>query len=207
MWEIFKKENTRKGKRGKDKKKRKDRIKARLHFLPGELDGKDLLLKQKFKKKDLIGGKKMVFYQYDASMYKTEFFPNFAGRRKSAKQSAYRGVYWNKHHHKWEVKVKFKGTSFSLGFFETEEAAARKYDVDIVRFVINRLAINFPEEVGGIKLRVQDLVEEGDESIEDAEKRLQKRVDAKVQDLAMDFGLDTPTQVRAGCKNWEKGGK
>lgn len=185
----------------KKTKQKRGRPFIRTFWFGDELDKKELMVTQPIRKSDVIGGRKMVFYQYRPDLYNPQR-TNFAGRRKSAKTSNYRGVYWNKNHHKWEVKIKLVGKTFSLGFFEVEEAAARKYDKFITKFVINRLAINFPEDIGGVKLSVADLVSEDTESVDEANERVKERIQKKVQDLAIDFGLDDPEEVANGCSEW-----
>lgn len=185
----------------KKTKRPKKEEKPRTHWLGDELDKSELLLKRPIRKADVIGGRKMVFYQYRPDLYNPQG-TNFAGRRKSERTSAYRGVYWNKNHKKWEIKIKIGGKTLSLGFDSSEESAARKYDRFITKFVINRLAVNFPEDMGGVKLSIKDLVTEEHESIEEANEKVKKRVHAKVQDIAMDFGLDSPEEVASGCLEW-----
>lgn len=185
----------------RSKPKRKGPEPIRTFFLGDEIDGKELLLSRPLRKQDILGGRKMVFYQYTPELYNPKGV-SFAGRRKSEKTSKYRGVYWNKNHGKWEVKVKFFGKTHSLGFFETEERAARVYDRSITKFIINRLAINFPEDIGGVKLTIADLVTDDTESIAEANERVKTRVHKKVQDLALNFGLDDPEEVANGCSEW-----
>lgn len=188
----------------KDRKKRKGnigRFPVRTFYYEDELDKSELMLKQPIRKKDVIGGRKMVFYQYRPELYNPQG-TNFAGRRKSDHTSKYRGVYWNKNHKKWEIKIKIAGKTLSLGYEHSEEAAARKYDRFITKFVINRLGINFPEDIGGVKLSIEDLVTAGDETLEEATEKLQKRVEKKNQDLMLDFGLDAPDEVSGGCQDW-----
>jgi hypothetical protein len=62
--------------------------------------------------------------------------------------SKYKGVAWNKRDQKWEVKF-----TFSLGQFESEEDAAKKYD-DYVRSIHGEFArYNFPKngEQSGVR--------------------------------------------------------
>jgi len=177
------------------------RFPVRTFYYEDELDKSELMLKQPIRKKDVVGGRKMVFYQYRPELYNPQG-TNFAGRRKSDHTSKYRGVYWNKNHKKWEIKVKIAGKTLSLGFEHSEEAAARKYDRFITKFVINRLAINFPEDIGGVKLSIEDLITAGEETLEEATEKLQRRVEKKNQDLMLDFGLDAPDEVSGGCQEW-----
>ena len=56
--------------------------------------------------------------------------------------SPYKGVYWNKQHKKWQSNIKFNGKSIYLGLFNSEEAAARKYDQKAIELFGEFASIN-----------------------------------------------------------------
>jgi hypothetical protein len=45
------------------------------------------------------------------------------------KQSQYNGVSWFKAQNKWRAQIKFKGKTYSGGYFENEEEAAMKVNL------------------------------------------------------------------------------
>jgi len=48
--------------------------------------------------------------------------------RSNGGPSKFKGIHWNKGHLKWQAQIKIDGNNKSLGFFESEEDAARRYD-------------------------------------------------------------------------------
>ncbi len=60
--------------------------------------------------------------------------------------SIYKGVYYNKRNHRWQVTISFAGKSIYLGLFDTEEAAARAYDRGAAEMFGEFARLNFPEE-------------------------------------------------------------
>ena len=56
--------------------------------------------------------------------------------------SLYKGVYWHKQNKKWQSNIKFNGKSIYLGLFNSEEAAARKYDQKAIELFGEFASIN-----------------------------------------------------------------
>ncbi len=63
----------------------------------------------------------------------------------AARQSKYRGVYWNKARSQWESKLCAAGKKLSLGMFTDEVDAAKRYD-SVLRRLLTRFnqGLNFP---------------------------------------------------------------
>lgn len=60
--------------------------------------------------------------------------------------SAYKGVLWDKSHGCWKAKIIVDGKRFMLGSFQTEEAAARRYDQAARAHFGEFARLNFPGE-------------------------------------------------------------
>lgn len=61
----------------------------------------------------------------------------------STPKSSYRGVYWHKQVNKWHVQIMVNRRKYSLGLYDSEEAAARAYDSFTIANNLNR-PLNFP---------------------------------------------------------------
>lgn len=60
--------------------------------------------------------------------------------------SKYKGVYWDKLKRKWGVGITAKGKRYFLGYFTSEESAARAYDVLAPDLHGEFAYLNFPEK-------------------------------------------------------------
>lgn len=71
---------------------------------------------------------------------------NNANRRKprAGKSSRYRGVTWAKDKQRWQAQIGFRGKNLLIGRFETEEDAARAYDVEAGKLFGQFARPNFP---------------------------------------------------------------
>ena len=69
----------------------------------------------------------------------------------AARQSKYRGVYWNKARSQWESKLCAAGKKLSLGMFTEEVDAAKRYD-SVLRRLLTRFnqGLNFPRSTDKI---------------------------------------------------------
>ena len=56
--------------------------------------------------------------------------------------SRYRGVSWHKQKSKWVAQIGIDGSTKHLGYFESEEDAARAYDAEATD--LGRTTLNFP---------------------------------------------------------------
>lgn len=63
-------------------------------------------------------------------------------KRKDA-TSKYRGVTWNKQHNCWQAKIRHCGKDSHLGWFDSEEDAARAYDAKAIELFGEHAAPNF----------------------------------------------------------------
>lgn len=71
---------------------------------------------------------------------------NQRNKRKAATQktSRYKGVTWHKHTQKWQARISVNKKNQYLGIFETEEEAARVYDVAAKTTFGEFALLNFP---------------------------------------------------------------
>jgi hypothetical protein len=70
---------------------------------------------------------------------------NLGNSRPRAGSSVFKGVSWRKQERTWRAGIGVNGRNIHLGFFSTEEAAARAYDA-AAREVFGEFAyLNFPE--------------------------------------------------------------
>ena len=60
--------------------------------------------------------------------------------------SIYKGVSYCKEKQKWYSQISYKGKKFNLGYFESEEEAAKTYDKRTIEFHGNNTKLNFPYE-------------------------------------------------------------
>ncbi len=64
--------------------------------------------------------------------------------------SKYNGVSFNTDLNKWATQISYGGNHRHLGYFETEESAARKYDIYAYYYHKEFATLNFPTEVDNI---------------------------------------------------------
>jgi len=62
------------------------------------------------------------------------------------KSSSYRGVLWNGKR-KWRVQIQYKGIVYHLGYFNTEEEAAKVWDRKAIELFGEFARLNFPKKV------------------------------------------------------------
>jgi hypothetical protein len=67
-------------------------------------------------------------------------------RTRKNKASKFRGVVWHRRDRKFQAQVKNLGRTFYLGYFVSEEAAARAYDTAARRLFGEFAQLNFPEK-------------------------------------------------------------
>lgn len=66
------------------------------------------------------------------------------GRHKSSK---YKGVVWNKLNRKWIAQIMVNRINYGLGYFKSEETAARAYDAAAREKFGSFARLNFPNEI------------------------------------------------------------
>lgn len=64
----------------------------------------------------------------------------------TGRTSQYKGVYWNKEKNKWKAHIKINGKPKYLGYFTSEEDAARAYDRAAIEHFGIYAKLNFPIE-------------------------------------------------------------
>ena len=67
--------------------------------------------------------------------------------KKNIPRSKYAGVHWHSRAGKWVSQISIKSVRTHLGYFKSDEEAARKYD-ERARIVNDGRILNFPEEEG-----------------------------------------------------------
>jgi HNH endonuclease len=71
---------------------------------------------------------------------------NCANKGPSKHTSSFKGVSWKQRNGKWCSQIKYRGKVIHIGLYDTEEAAAKAYDVEaLIRFG-EYARLNFPEE-------------------------------------------------------------
>ncbi len=69
-----------------------------------------------------------------------------ARKSASTNKTGFRGVYWNKAKSKWMAQIKIAGKNTHLGYFDTQEDAARKFDSKAIELYGNAATLNFPQK-------------------------------------------------------------
>lgn len=71
-------------------------------------------------------------------------YQNQGNRKKQLKKtsSKFKGVHWNKHAKRWRTQIKHEGKQIYLGYFSTEEDAARRYNQAAIEKFGNFAKIN-----------------------------------------------------------------
>jgi len=70
---------------------------------------------------------------------------NNANKKKGAGSSSrFKGVNWQKHTQKWRAEIRVNGVNYSLGYFTSEEDAARAYDAAALQHFGEFAKVNFP---------------------------------------------------------------
>ena len=67
--------------------------------------------------------------------------------KKNIPRSKYAGVHWHSRAGKWVSQISIKSVRTHLGYFKSDEEAARKYD-ERARILNDGRILNFPEEEG-----------------------------------------------------------
>jgi hypothetical protein len=75
---------------------------------------------------------------------------NKQGRRNTS--SKYKGIAWNRHTQRWIATIYFDGKRMHLGYFDSENDAAKAYDTAAKKYHREFAYLNFPEKkVKGLK--------------------------------------------------------
>ncbi len=67
-------------------------------------------------------------------------------KTKSKTTSRFRGVSFKKQNSRWVAQIQYKGKGIWLGYFESEEEAARAYDRAALKYHGEFASLNFPRE-------------------------------------------------------------
>jgi len=74
---------------------------------------------------------------------------NQQNRKRARGTSQYKGVLWDRFHDCWKAKIIVNGERIHLGSFESEEVAARRYDLAAKEHFGEFTHLNFPVATGG----------------------------------------------------------
>lgn len=66
-------------------------------------------------------------------------------RRQKRSTRRFRGVYWAKHANRWTARIGHDGGYSHLGYYFSEETAAKAYDEAALRYFGEYARLNFPE--------------------------------------------------------------
>ena len=90
--------------------------------------------------------------------------------KKNIPRSKYAGVHWHSRAGKWVAQISIKCVRTHLGYFKSDEDAAKKYDA-MARMLNDGRILNFPEEEGVDDLHDDEVSEELEEVLERSKKR------------------------------------
>lgn len=88
-------------------------------------------------------------------------------RKASNNTSGFKGVSFHKHSEKWRARIRYNGKSYSIGYYETAEDAAKAYDITATVLFSEFALVNDPEETERLlalaQLRIfqQKMIDEG----------------------------------------------
>jgi hypothetical protein len=66
-------------------------------------------------------------------------------RKRLGSSSKFRGVVWYKAYQKWQVQLSTDGVRTNVGYFDSEEDAAKAYEQKALELGVSREALNFHE--------------------------------------------------------------
>ena len=87
----------------------------------------------------------IVCWDWHAKLHLTLHRGRSKAMVKGGGPSHYRGVIWHKSNSKWETRIYENGKQRFLGYFTSEEEAARAYDSHALRLHGAAAKLNFPE--------------------------------------------------------------